>query len=97
MDFLKKNRSLIVAVVVFAIALWAYGTFFQDSDTGISTDQSAQKVGGDVLDLYASLQSVTLDQTLFSTALYRHLVDFSGTIPLQPQGRTNPFGVIGND
>lgn len=95
MNYLKKNKSIIIAIVVFGLFIWIYSSFFKSSDTGTSTTQSAQEVGGDVLDLYASLQAVKLDQTLFSTALYRHLVDFSTDIPLQPVGRANPFDTIG--
>lgn len=95
MNFYRKNKNIILSAFLFMAALWAYSTFFKSSDVGVTTDAAAQKVGGDVLDLYASLQSVTLDQTLFSTALYRNLSDFSTDIPLQPTGRANPFDVIG--
>ena len=95
MKYIQKNKGILIAIALFVLALWVYNAFFKDSSAALSTDKSAQTVGGDVLDLYSSLKSVTLDQTLFSTALYRHLQDFSQDIPLQPVGRTNPFDLIG--
>ncbi|MBX4198979.1 hypothetical protein KW800_01735 [Candidatus Parcubacteria bacterium] len=95
MQYIQKNKSILIAIALFALVIWAYGAFIKGPSTSVATNQSAQKVGGDVLDLYSSLKAVSLDQTLFSTALYRHLQDFSSDIPLQPVGRTNPFDVIG--
>lgn len=94
-NFYDKNKTIILSITLLLALLWAYNTFVNTGDSGVPTDLSAQQVGGDVLDLYASLQSVALDQTLFSTPLYKRLVDFSTDIPQQPLGRTNPFDVIG--
>jgi hypothetical protein len=96
MELLKKNRTLILGVLLIALVFWAYTTFFkQDSST--PTDMNAQAVGSDVLSLYASLQAVTIDQSIFSSPLYRNLVDFSPELQSQPSGRTNPFASIGQD
>lgn len=97
MDFLKQNKGLIVAVIVFAIGIYIYSSYQKTAVPVTSADKAAERVGFDVLELSASLDSVILDQDLFASDLYRHLVDFS--TPLQPQtpGRANPFSPIGRD
>jgi len=97
MKFIQNNRSLILAVIVFAIAIGAYRVFFKTTATQVAANLSAQGVGNDVLDLYASLQAVTLDQGLFNSNLYKRLTDFSTEIPVQAVGRKNPFDVIGRE
>lgn len=96
MELLKKNKILITIVLLFVFALWAYNTFLK-TDNSIPTDSSASAIGSDVLELNASLQTVTLDQSLFSSPLYRNLVDFSPTLQSQPVGRVNPFAAIGQE
>lgn len=96
MELLQKNKILITVVILFVLALWAYNSFFK-VDSSVPTDAAAQTVGSDVLSLYSSLQSVTLEQSLFSSPLYRNLIDFSTPLQSQPVGRPNPFAVIGQD
>ena len=97
MTSLQKNKNLIIVVALVVVAFWVYVSFFKPDNSSTPADPAAQQVGSDVLDLYASLQSVTLDQSLFSSDLYKRLVDFSTTIPSQPAGRSNPFDTIGRD
>lgn len=96
MEILKKNKNLIATVVLLVLVFWAYTTFFK-VDSSTPTDATARAVGSDVLSLYASLQAVTLDQSIFSSPLYRNLSDFSPQLTSQPVGRTNPFDAIGRE
>jgi hypothetical protein len=95
MKALQNNKSLVIAIVVFIVAILVYNLFLQPTQTAINESVATQGVGNDVVSLYQSLQSATLDQSLFSSPTYRGLVDFSVTIPPQPVGRTNPFDIIG--
>lgn len=97
MDFLNKNKITISAVLIFSLALWIYSSFFKGGNVVVTSDTNADSVGADVLSLNSSLQSVSLDQSLFTTSLYRNLVDFSTAIPSQSVGRTNPFDIIGRN
>jgi hypothetical protein len=97
MELLQKNKSLIIGVIILGAAFFAYANFFKPEAGSTSADLSAEEIGSDVLALYASLQSVSLDQSLFSSPLYRNLQDFSTTLSSQPVGRTNPFDIIGRD
>ena len=95
MKALKNNKSLVVAVVVFVVAILIYNFFLAPTQSAINQGVATEGIGNDVVALYQSLQSATLDQSLFSSASYRSLVDFSVTIPSQPVGRTNPFDILG--
>lgn len=96
MDFFQKNQKMILILVLFGGAFYAYTAFFKPDST-ITASADTEQVGNEVLTLYNSLQSVTLDQNLFSSKLYTSLVDFSTTIPQQNPGRPNPFAEIGRD
>lgn len=97
MEFLNKNKITLSAVVIFALALWLYSAFFKNDAPVAVSNGGAETVGADVLSLNAALQAVNLDQSLFSSALYRNLSDFSTPVPNQPVGRPNPFDTIGRD
>ena len=97
MKALQNNKGMIVAIVIFIIAIGAYNLFFKSSASEADTTASKVSVGKDVLELNANIQSVTLDRTLFGTTAYKSLVDFSSTLESQPVGRHNPFGTIGSD
>lgn len=97
MEFLHKNQKIILIALFFGGAIWAYLTFFKSDNVGVTSNLAAESVGSEVLELYTRLQAVTLDQTLFTSSLYRRLVDFSKTIPQQVPGRPNPFDIIGRD
>ena len=61
------------------------------------SESSVSGVGNDLLKIFSELQSVTFDQSLFSSPGYLGLTDFSTSIPPQTTGRTNPFDAIGRD
>jgi hypothetical protein len=95
MKSLEKNKTLIVALIVFIIAILAYNFFLKPTQNTINAGLATQGIGNDVVALNQSLQSATLDQSLFSSAAYRALVDFSTVVVPQPTGRVNPFDIIG--
>ncbi|MBX4195666.1 hypothetical protein KW796_01765 [Candidatus Parcubacteria bacterium] len=95
--FLKNNMALIVVAILFIIGIYVYSSFRSPASVSTTRDISAQAVGSDVLNLYSSIQSVSLNQSLFSSPLYKRLVDFSTPIPNQLPGRNNPFDSIGRD
>lgn len=96
MEIIKKNKSFLIALAVFALLFYIYTAFFR-ADSSAPIDTSAEQAGSDVLALYESLDRVTLDQTLFASPLYRNLTDFSTALANQPEGRSNPFDIIGRD
>ncbi len=95
MKSLQNNKGLVIAVIVFVAAILIYNFFLKPTQNTISEGLATEGIGNDVVALYQSLQSATLDQSLFSTPTYKNLTDFSVEIPQQPTGRTNPFDIIG--
>jgi hypothetical protein len=95
MKSLENNKNVVYAIVLFAVAIIAYNYLLKSSQEASLTGISAQNIGNDVVELNRSLQAVTLDQTLFSSAEFKSLTDWSPNLSPQPQGRTNPFAPLG--
>lgn len=94
MKSLNNNKGTVVAIVVFALLFSVYNIFKADL---MPVFVPQENIGADVVELYAGLQSVTLNKELLASPLYRALVDSSTEIAPQPTGRPNPFSVIGVD
>ncbi|MDB5266952.1 MAG: hypothetical protein JWN89_767 [Parcubacteria group bacterium] len=98
MKAIQNNKGIVTAIIIVAVVMGIYKYFFKPADVVVDpTAIDAPAVGSDVLELNNSLQVVTLDPSIFSSAAYRGLVDFSVPIPVQPIGRKNPFNPIGVD
>lgn len=93
MKFLRKNSATMLAVLLFILVIMGYKYLFK-ADLNTETDV-ASAVGSDLINLSYTLQSVSLDRSLFSKPSYRSLRDFSTPTTPQPVGRPNPFNVIG--
>lgn len=96
MKSLEKNQGVVLTILLVIGGIFVYRTFFATpiDPTLVAPDITTQGPGKDVVDLYQSLQSVTLDTSLFSSPGYRSLVDFTTPISPQPIGRRNPFDKI---
>ncbi len=93
MEFLKKNR-LYIGVIVLALAgLWLYMTYFSDpsSSPTLSNDRAASPLSQDVLVTLSNLNTIRLDESIFSDPLFMSLSDYGVAIPPQNAGRRNPF------
>jgi hypothetical protein len=104
MKSLEKNKSVVIAVIIFVMVMFAYRTFFKPADLppvdfgAFPAEVEANQVAGrELVELFNVLRSVTLRQELFASPLYRSLVDFSVELVPQQPGRSNPFAQIGND
>ena len=99
MELFHKYQKIILVVVLLGSGFYFYTTYFNSEGgaTPIPQDANAEQVGNEVLALYNSLQSVTLDQGIFNYSLYKNLIDFSTPVPYQTPGRSNPFNIIGQD
>jgi Tfp pilus assembly protein PilO len=95
MNSLQKHKQMIIAVVVFLVVIVAYNYLWKGSQDSLDQGTSAQNIGNDVVSLNQKLQAVTLDQTLFSSAEYTSLSDWSPVLSQGPIGRIDPFAPIG--
>ena len=94
-NLFQNNKNIIITIILFIVAFGVF-KYFQNSDTTTAPiDSSVLSAGKDVVDLSNSIQSATLDKTLFTIPAYRALQDFSTDIASQPIGRKNPFSPIG--
>ena len=94
MNTLKKYKGIMVAIVIFLLAMGIYKMFTANTEI-TEGNLVAQSIGADIIELNSRIERVNLDPALFSSALYKSLVDFSAAIPIQPIGRINPFDLVG--
>jgi uncharacterized protein YpmB len=92
---LAKNKSLLLTIIVLVLLFVIYNSFFKSETTSFVVDPQVKAIGADIVKTYADLQSVTLDEKLFSNPAYTNLTDFGVEIPSQAVGRVNPFDLLG--
>jgi hypothetical protein len=93
---LEKNKSIVISVVIFVVAILAYNYLWKGSQEIATQGITVQNIGNDVVDLNNKLQAVTLDQGIFTTVEYRSLTDWNSSFTNNsPRGRIDPFAQIG--
>jgi hypothetical protein len=97
-------KNLIAAVIVILLAgLGIYMFMLQGAPAPTSAlvpegNVSAQGTafsGRDFLRTLVNLQSLKLNDAIFSSAVFTSLIDFSVPLQPEPKGRANPFLPIG--
>ncbi len=97
MDFIKDNKIMLAVVVLAVLAVGYY--MMSGSATGsgaalTSTDDAS--IGSQpMLVMLSSLQSIRLDNTIFTDPTFVALTDFGVVIAPEPLGRHNPFVFVG--
>lgn len=105
MKTIKDYKGIFTALGIFIAAIFLYNMFFKPNEDAITTaidgvsegSAASQAIGSDILELSAKLQTVKLREDIFSSPLYRSLVDFSTPVQNQAVGRANPFDAIGRE
>jgi hypothetical protein len=99
MEFLKQHKTSLTILLVVVIAFILYGVFFTGGDEeGVlvsETPAPEAAVGGDLLNLLLTLQSVSIDESIFEHETFTALVDFGVQLVPEPVGRSNPFAPLG--
>jgi hypothetical protein len=97
-------KNLIIIIVVLGIVSFGlyYFTMPSSTSSGASPLVPSGASGGggtfsgrDFLRTLANLQSLKLDDGIFTATVFSSLVDFSVPIQPQPKGRNNPFEPVG--
>ena len=96
MKLIKDNKGILVAIVLFVLAILIYNALFKTEEV-VPTESPTASVGNEVLEMFTALGNVSFDQDLFNSSGYQLLTDFSTNVPVQPTGRRNPFDSIGNN
>lgn len=93
----NKNIKNILIVAVVLVGAFVIYTFFIQKDeaapllsVGGKTAEQAKEIQ-ELLTLQRELKSIALDVDIFESAVFKSLKDYTVVLPLQPQGRSNPF------
>ena len=102
MENLKKNKNIIVAIVLFIVVVFVYTNFFKgEKEADLSKSSEIAQAVPENKDLLLQLQtlgSLKLNTSIFENAVFRVLEN--NTVILEkrnPEGRVNPFSQIGTD
>lgn len=93
------QKIIIALFTILLIAFFGYRVFMSKSEEPIDPLNSVGTViiGQDILDMVDKTRNLQIDKSLFSSALFGALVDPDIVLDPEPQGRNNPFAVIGSD
>jgi hypothetical protein len=88
-NFLQKNKGIIMLTLVAAVFFWAYTAFFKKVPENLL--QPTNLIGKEAIEILNRMNSITLDDSVFSSPTFHNLKDFELVLPKQPVGRSNPF------
>jgi hypothetical protein len=93
MNFLKQNKVAIGGIVVLVVLGYIYFAYFSGSSTPAltSTDTANTALSQNLLVTLQNLQTIKLDNSIFSDPAFISLTDFGVTIPPQAVGNPDPF------
>lgn len=93
MDFFKKNKILLGALIVAIGASFYYFVLAGDTTPLLTeTDSSSESlVTQELLVTLSNLRSIELSNAIFVDPVFMSLTDFGVVIPQEPIGRRNPF------
>ncbi len=91
----------IIAIVIIGVAFMLLKSFLSPGGTTstVTINNNVNKFVDDrsVVILLNRLNTVTLDEAIFSSAVFNSLHSFERPIEAEPIGRHNPFAPIGTD
>jgi type IV secretory pathway TrbF-like protein len=90
-------KIIVIIVTVAIIVGGAYWLYVGTPEIAIKQNGSDQEISQKIIDLTEKLKTVSIDASIFSSAAYRNLHDFSPTPFPENMGRPNPFALIGMD
>jgi hypothetical protein len=92
MRFLTKNIPMIgIGVVVILAGVYYYMNSGSSAGPALTSSDQNVAVSQDLLIALQNLQTIKLDNSVFSDPVFVSLNDFGVTIPPENVGRSNPF------
>ena len=98
---LSKTQKILLGVVL-VLGLGGAGYYFYSGGSpttipvvDIISSGNSQAVGEDILIIVSKLDSISIESSVFSGALFNSLRDYASTLTTEPQGRSNPFAPLG--
>ncbi len=95
---LEKNSHKIIAVLGVLATLVVFGYFvFNNSEIKATPEEIIQQntAGQDIITLAEKMNSLRIDDSVFTSAVFLSLIDREIPIAPESQGRTNPFAAVG--
>ncbi len=94
---LNQYKNVIIFAVGVAALYAGYSYFFGGAvQTTLQTTSIVEGAGGNIelVSLLQKIESITIDDAVFSDPVFRSLTDFAQTISIEPAGRIDPFAPI---
>ncbi len=97
MDFIRKNMTLVLGILVIGGGLYVYMTYFSKPvGEALVSSESNSPVSQDTLAVLASLHVIKLDTSIFSSPAFESLTSFGVQLTPENVGRRNPFLPVGS-
>lgn len=98
----KDIKRIIIGVIIVVILLlgfYFFGSTSKEGDSQLSSNKldDTGVMGKNIITLLLELRSLKLNETMFSSNVFKSFNDFGIEIEPQPVGRNNPFLPIGED
>jgi len=93
------TKTLIIIILILGVlGFFGYIMFFQSPEKTIEfiDTSNSEIIGGDILALIEKLKIISIDQSIFSSALLINLKDYSIPVSLEAVGKLNPFALFGD-
>src|SRR5690348_5607045 len=89
-----SQKFITVLVVLLILGAFGYYVYSKNDVPATTPDLSANGdtvLGEDILSLADKLNTITIDQSVFTSPLFESLVDHDTPLSPETQGRPNPF------
>lgn len=92
-QFLKANKMLTLGGATILLAALIYFMFFSGSpnEGAVMPENATDNVSRELVITLSNLNTIRLDNSIFTDPVFLSLSDFGVQIPLQNVGRRNPF------
>ena len=97
MTTFTTQKILISLVVLLLLGFFGYNLFMRSVPISSFSESGGEMGSDDVISLVEKLKSISIDQSIFSSPLFKNLKDFEVTPTPESQGRVNPFAPIGTE
>lgn len=97
LEIFKTNKLLSIVFVVVMVGGLLYFYFNSSSSAPVlSNSQTISPASAELLATLGRLNTIVLDDSIFTDPAFASLNDFGITIPPENKGRRNPFAPIGS-
>lgn len=93
----QTKTILFFTTILLISGLFVHAYFYQSGLVYAQNEEIAEEGGEDILNLASNLEKVEIKLEVFSSPDFMSLKDFSVALEPEPQGRSNPFALVGFD